>query len=179
MKAKIKLEGLYEAGQGLEDLSKATQRGVLNRALKKAAKPLVDAANANAPEREGHRPPGHRKLKGSIEAIVLRGNAGKAAYAKAMRAGATKKEAGQAARAANRAAAGRGATATVRVRTTVPHAHLQEDGTVRHAAQPFMSPAFHTTKGITQAAVIADLKSEITKAAARAAKRALRKGGKK
>ncbi len=176
MKAKIKLEGLYEAANGLEQLSKATQRAVQRRVLLKAAKPMADAANRNAPEREGRRPKGRKKLKGSVEVVVVRHNAGKSAYHKAMKAGGTKKEAGQAARAANAEAAGRGASAFVRVQTTANHAHLQEYGTVAHAAQRFMGPAFEQHKSAAQASIAGDLKAEIEKTAARAAKRAARKG---
>lgn len=47
--AKVKLEGFAELDKALAELSKAAGKGVLRRSLKKAAEPMADRANANAP----------------------------------------------------------------------------------------------------------------------------------
>lgn len=50
--ADIELTGFKELEKELERLSKAAGKGVLRRSLKKAAQPIADAANANAPKGE-------------------------------------------------------------------------------------------------------------------------------
>lgn len=45
----IKVEGLSELLDGLEELSKATAKNVMRRALNKAADPIQQAAERNAP----------------------------------------------------------------------------------------------------------------------------------
>ncbi|MDF2981407.1 MAG: Bacteriophage HK97-gp10, putative tail-component [Devosia sp.] len=168
MRATMKVEGLAELQKGLEQFKKATQTGVLNRVLRKAAKPVEAAAKANAPVDSG-------ELRDSITTEVVRSNAGKAAFAEAMRSGASRAEAGQAARAANREAAGRGASATVRVRAKAWYAHFVEWGTRKVAARAFLTPALRHNEGAAVKSIAADLKLEIEKTAARVAKRAARK----
>lgn len=171
MKTTLKVEGLAELQKGLEQFKKSTQTGVLNRVLKRAAKPIEAAAKANAPVDSG-------ELRDSITTEVVRQNAGKAAFADAMRSGASRAEAGQAARAANRAAAGRGASATVRVRATAPQSVFNEWGTRKMAAQPFLGPALRHNENGAVRSIAADLKSEIEKTAARVARRAAKRNPK-
>lgn len=168
MRATMKIEGLAELAKGLEQFKKSTQTGVLNRVLKKAAKPVEDAARRNAPVDSGD-------LRDSLTTEVIRTNAGKAAFAEAMRSGASRSEAGQAARAANREAAGQGASATVRVRAKSWYAHFIEWGTRKAGAHPFLGPALRQNEGTAVRSIAADLKSEIEKTAARIAKRARKK----
>ncbi|MDF2811129.1 MAG: hypothetical protein K0S56_2160 [Microvirga sp.] len=168
MKTTLKVEGLAELQKGLEQFKKSTQTGVLTRVLRKAAKPIETAAKANAPVDSG-------ELRDSIITEVIRTNAGKAAYTDAMRSGASRVEAGQAARAANREAAGRGASSTVRVRAKAWYSHFIEWGTRKASAHPFLGPALRQKEGAAVKSIAADLKSEIEKTAARVAKRAARK----
>lgn len=181
MKSTVNISGLRETLKGLEDLKKSTQVGVLNRVLKKAAKPVEASAKRNAPVDDGD-------LKDSIGTVVIRRNAGKSAFAAAMRGGESRQDAAAAAREANAAAAGRGASATVRVRATAPHAHLVEWGTAPHKigdgqhpgakAQPFMGPALRAERADITRTIAADIESEVEKTAARIARRAAKKGTK-
>lgn len=167
MTATMKIDGLQELDAALKQFAKSTQRSVLERTLKKAAKPIEAEAKKLAPEDTG-------ELKSSIRTTVIRSNAGKAAFAEAMRSGATRMEAGQAARAANRAAAGQGASATVRVAATAPHSIFAEFGTVKMSAQPFMRPALHFKGKASVESIKDDLHKEIMATAKRVAAR--RKG---
>ena len=82
---KFKVEGLRELDAALAQFTKSTARGVLNRALRKAAKPILDQARTNAPVDTG-------ELRDSLGIRVTGtgGAAGKAAFAAAMRSGATR-----------------------------------------------------------------------------------------
>lgn len=166
----LRVRGMKETLAGLEGLSKAAARGVLERVLKKAAKPTMNHARSNAPERTG-------ELKQSIKMEVTRQSAGKAAFARAMAGGASRQEAGQAARAANRAAAGKGASASVKVRAAAPHGVFAEYGTLHHPAQPFMRPALDANADAAVKIVGTEMGIEIEKSAKRAAARAARKAG--
>lgn len=168
MRFKLKIDGLKDFDKALGEFSKATARGIITRALKKAAAPIEAQAENNAPKATG-------QLKRSVQTVVIRQNAGKAAFAQAMRSGASRSEAAQAARSANRDAAGAGASATVRVQATAPHAHFIEFGTQTAPAQPFMGPAFQSGRGKAVSAIKTELGKEIDKAAKRAARRAARK----
>lgn len=171
MKTTISISGLRETMAGLDQLSKAMQRSVLRRVLKRAAKPVEDKAKSRV-RADSYESGG---LYRSIGTTVLTHNVGKSAFAQAMRGGAGRAEAGQAARAANAAAAGRGASATVRVQATAPHAHLVEGGTVKMAAEPFMGPALESSRDTVIASIKGDLANEINKAARRAAARAAKR----
>jgi HK97 gp10 family phage protein len=167
----VKIDGLKELLKGLDEFKKSTQRGILERALKKAAKPIVDDAKAAAPVRTG-------ALKKSIATKVIRSNAGKSAYGKAKRAGASDADAASAARAANRAASGQGASALVRVRATAPHAIFAEFGTSnpKYPRHPFMAPALRANSGNVMRTLKSDIKIEMEKSAKRIAARAAKKG---
>lgn len=174
MRVKVSVSGLREVAAGLEDLAKSTQRGVLTRVLKRAAQPVEGAAKSMAPQ-PGKNRYATGKLLASIGTIVLRGNPGKAAFAKSMQGGSSREEAAAAAKAANARAAGRGASATVRVKASAPHAHLIEDGTQKMAAQPFMGPALRQQRDGVIESIKADLANEIEKTAKRAAARAAKR----
>ncbi|RTL96147.1 hypothetical protein EJV44_11250 [Ancylobacter aquaticus] len=168
MKMAMKVEGLVDLEKALQQFSKSTQRGVLTRVLKKAAKPIETAAKNLAPVDTGD-------LKESIETVVLRSSPGKAAFARTMAGGGTRAEAAAAAQTANAAAAGRGTSATVRVQATAPHAHFAEWGTMKSGAHPFMGPALRMNERPAVKEMAADLKTEIEKTAKRVAKRAAKK----
>jgi HK97 gp10 family phage protein len=169
----VKIEGLKELLAGLEEFKKTTQRSILERALKRAAKPVADTAKALAPVKTG-------KLKKSIGTKVIRNNAGKSAFAEAMKGGASKAEAAAAAREANSAAraAGNGPSALVRVQATAPHAIFNEFGARggKMPAHPFMGPALLEGKKKVPVSIAADLKIEMEKSARRIAARAAKKG---
>ncbi|WP_442583766.1 HK97-gp10 family putative phage morphogenesis protein [Mesorhizobium sp. ASY16-5R] len=156
--------GLDEINRALDKLKKSTATGVLNRVLKKAAKPIADKARNNAPRDTG-------ELKKSIKVEVVRSNAGKSAFASVMRDGGTRDDAAEAARAANRFAAGQGASAKVRVRAAARHAHLVEFGTVKMERQPFLLPAFRAGEKPAYASIRQDLLNEIEKTVQRIAVR--------
>lgn len=173
MATTFKIEGLADLKRNLEQFKKSTQRGILERALKKAAKPIVDDAKTLAPVDSGD-------LKKSITTKVIRSNAGKTAYGKAKRGGASDADAVSAARAANRAASGQGASALVRVQATAPHSIFVEFGTSNHnyPRQPFMGPALLGNSGNVMRTLKSDLETEMIKSAKRIAARAAKKGSK-
>lgn len=173
MASSIKIEGLSELLKGLEEFKKSTSRGILERAVKRAAKPVMETAKALAPVDTG-------ELKKSITMKVIRNSAGKVAYADVMRGGGSAEEAAAAAHDANRAAkaAGNGPSALVRVQASAPHAHFSEFGTQHSAPQPFMGPAYLEAKQDVPRSIATDLKIEMEKSARRIAARAAKKGTK-
>lgn len=171
MRMTAKVEGLKELETALKQFARSTQRGVLERTLKKAAAPVAATARNNAPVDTG-------ALKASIVIEVKRTNAGKVAFAEALRSGATRTEAGRAARSANRAAAGQGASAMVRVRAKAPHAIFAEYGTVKSPAHPFLGPALQSNRTGVFATVRQQLAVEIAATAKRVAARNARRNGK-
>ena len=166
----IKVEGLRELDRALAQFSKSTARGVLNRALKKAAVPIRDQAKADAPVDTG-------ELRESINIRVkgVGGSAGKAAYAAAMRAGATRGEAAQAAREASREAGSQPLSAVVSIGADAPHAVFAEYGARGHSGNMFLSAAMRSRATDALALVAKELKVEIDKTAKRVAARAAKK----
>ena len=162
------IRGIKETVAGLEQFKKATARRVIERALKRAATPIVAAAVQNAPVKTGN-------LRKSIRSIVLRNSAGKAAFAEAKASGATDADAAAAAHTANKAAAGAGLSATVRVAAFAYYAPWVELGTTAAAAHPFMGPAFRANRTAAAESIAADLKTEIDASARRIAARKVRK----
>lgn len=165
MKITMKVEGLKEVRAALDELPKATSKNVIKRVLLKQAEPIVRAARAAAPVRYGH-------LKRSIIALYRStgGDAGKSAFAQARAGGASRAEAGQAARAANR---GAGGSAEVIIGPgRHPQAIFQEFGTEHHPAHPFLRPAWDSNKDKVLEGIKDDLWAEIKKAAQRLARKA-------
>lgn len=165
----LKIEGLAEVNRALDQFAASTRRGILNRVLRKAAAPVVSSAKQMAPKDTG-------ELRESISTQIVRSNAGKSAFAAAMRGGASRAEAGAAARTANAEARGQGASAVVRIRARAPHAFFNEFGTTKMAAQPFLGPALRQNKGRVVSIIAHDLKTEIAATARRVAARNARKG---
>lgn len=171
----MQLEGLKELEAALMELPKATGKNVLRRALINAATPMADTARNLAPVRLGH-------LKRSITVGKVKfssGSAGKRAFAEAMARGATRAEAGAAAREANVSNAEDVTSALVIMGPgRHPQATLQEFGTVHHSPHPYMRPAWDQGKSKAAETIRDELKSEIEKAAARLARKALRAAAK-
>ena len=189
MKVTAKVTGMKELEAALMGLEKAaTRKTVARNALKKAGAPIADRANELAPTGET------RRLKGSvIVSTKIVGEAGKAAYAKTMRATAGNKAlATKAMRDARRAAKGTMPPVMMFVGPveTVFYSHLVEFGTAPHInggifagskhpgtrPQPFMRPAWDSTQAEALTRISDELRAEIMKAAKRQAKRRA-KGG--
>lgn len=186
MKVSFRVEGLKELNASLGELEKvATRKTVARNALRKAGEPIASAMRANAPVADG-------QLQGNIAVSTkIKGEAGKAAYAKAMRDTAGNKAmAVKAMRDARRAAKGTLPPVLMFVGPTIkaPHAHLVEFGTGPHingglfagsphpgtAPHPFARPAWDANKDAALQKIAAELAAEINKAAARQAKRRAR-----
>ncbi|WP_234052685.1 MULTISPECIES: HK97-gp10 family putative phage morphogenesis protein [unclassified Xanthobacter] len=169
MKMKVKIDGLRELDKNLAQFKKATQRNILERTLKKAAEPIKKDAQNWAPFDTG-------ELKSSIGVRINRSSAGKTAFAQAMTEGASRTEAAAAARAANKADAGKSLSATVQVGTALYRAHFAEFGTIKQPAQPFLGPAFRANQDKVSGIIKEELGREIEKTAKRLAKRNAKKG---
>lgn len=174
----MKIEGFKELEAALKELPKATSRNCIRRALITAAKPIVDAAIAKAPAR-----PGSGVLKRSILVTKVRftkGEAGKAAFAKALREGKTRSEAREALLEANSAASASGDDITSGIAiigvdyTHAFYAHFVEFGTSHSAPKPFLRPAWESGKVAAAQAIHDVLKDEIEKAVVRIAKKQAR-----
>ena len=168
-KSSFKIEGLKELEKALQSLSKATQGNVLKRAVAEPAADFAEAAAEIAPKSD--KPVLSREIKVSKPKII---NPGKAAFAAAMKGGATRAEAAAAARSANRSAGGSGKSVVTHVGPTKRafHGSLQEFGTAHHRAQPFMRPTWDRMGRQMIDQVKEVLAREIKKAADRAAKKA-------
>ncbi len=179
-RAVVRVEGMEELNLALGELSKAAAKGVMRRTLVKAAKPMVDAAQGNAPVLSG-------ELKQSIVAtakVKNIGDPGDAAYSETMRAGGSRDEALTAMRDARRA----GGSGSMGVEAYVGpvvgskragiKAMVQEYGSVHQAPQPYMRPAYETAKQAVLDLIKDIMTAEIAKAVERARKRALKKAGK-
>lgn len=166
----VKISGLRELDAALAQFKKSTARGVMNRALKKAAKPIAEQARADAPVDTG-------ELRESINIRVKGpgGSAGKAAFAAAMRSGATRGEAAKAAREANREAGSQPMSAVVSIGADAPHAVFAEFGTRTKSGTMFLSAAMKGRAKDALALVGKELKSEIDKTAKRVSARAAKK----
>lgn len=171
---KIRLDGLKELDRALQELTTATAKNVAKRALERAGAPIAASAQANAPKRSG-------KLKA---AVIVSGrakgaNKGAAAFGAALRSGASKAEARQIARDANRGGSNE-VLMYVGVASDTGQGVLQEFGTQHHAPQPFLRPAWDENKDQALKILIDELTAEVEKATARAARKAAKlaaKGG--
>jgi len=166
MKVTVKVEGLRELRAALQQLSQATQKNVLLRVLKRRAEPVAERARQLVPVRVG-------TLRQSIM-VTTRARGAKpaqVAFAAAMRAGATREEAGAAARAANRNNPAAGMAEVFVASTNRRYSHMVEFGTENMAAQPYLRPAWDALKQQVLDGIAADIKAEIDKAVARVARK--------
>jgi HK97 gp10 family phage protein len=146
--APFKLEGLEETIANMEDLSKATNRNALRRVQLKAGQPTADTAARLAPVERG-------VLSFSIVVSprLTRRHKGE----QRDRASEVEVYIGP--------AGGQGA---------LYYASHTEFGTIDTPAQPYLRPAWESTKGEVLRLVTEGLKEEVGKAAARAARKAAR-----
>lgn len=169
MRVTMKIAGARELDAALAEFKKATARNILQRTLMKAADPVLETAQALAPERTG-------VLKSKIrkDARKPKGHASKAAFAEAMAAGATRSEAAAAQRAFNRENGQTFAEVFVGVEDRVAQAWPQEIGTVNHAPHPYIRPAIEQRAADAQRIIETELSGEIERARQRAARKALK-----
>ncbi len=117
----FKVQGIVYGQKQVEDalkqLSKATGKSVLRRALKESSKPTVEAARRLVPVGDGN-------LRDSI---IANSKLSASQAAKTLRRGAVRLYVGT--------SWPKGA-----------HGHLQEFGTAHHGSQPFLRPAWDATK---------------------------------
>lgn len=145
---KLDLSGGADLEKALFELKSATAKSVTRRVLKKAAEPVAERGAELAPERSG-------ALKESITVSTkLTRN--------------QRREAGAPAPDEARVHVGPSYDLGAGGR----HGHLQEFGTVKMAAQPFMRPAWEETKDKVLADVEEGMSVEVAKSAARARRRA-------
>lgn len=144
----MKVEGFRELEKALEQFSQSVGRGVMRRALKKAAQPIADAMRSGAPEDEGD-------LKESIAVSTKLSDRQKRMHKKMFSDD----------KASVEMFVGAG---------PLPQAHLQEFGTVDQSPQPFARPAWDSNKNQALETIKTELWSEIEKSAARAARKTAR-----
>jgi HK97 gp10 family phage protein len=170
MKTTVKIEGLSELEAALQELPRATGGNVLKRAIVKPATAFAEKARERATKRTGDLKRGI--VVGKPRVI----SAGKAAFAEAMRRGASRAEAGAASREANRESGGAGRHAVVAVGPTrsAYYGQFQEFGTARIAARPFMRPTWDAMQFQMAEDIKMTLADEIERARARLARKAAR-----
>lgn len=164
----VRIDGLKDLDAALSDFSKATAGNILKRAVGAAGAMIAEHAIEIAPEDTGNL---KREIKVSTPKII---SPGKAAFAQAMRETGDRAIAAEAAHAANREAGGSGRSAVAQVGPTKKAGEgiLQEFGTVKMRAQPFMRPTWDAYDDAALEVIKETLAEEIDKAAARAEKKA-------
>lgn len=150
---KMHISGLRELDRALSDLTKATARNVLRRVGNGALQPMAEAAQGAAP-----------KASGDLEISIV------VSSKRTRRAGGTAAE--------RRLARQNGYTVAMGPASgkgVLNYATFVEFGTVDTPAQPYMRPAWAQGKDAALDYVISNLRIEIDKASARAARRAAKK----
>jgi len=156
----VSTSGFAALDKALAELPKATARNVLKRTLVKAGEPIAEEARRLAPVASG-------ELKTTIAVSSrIKNKVGNAEFAAAMRAGLGKDAARQALRDARRGAGGSFAEMFVGP-ASLPQAHMNEFGTSKMAAQPYMRPAWDSEKMNSLAIIKSELGSQIIAAAKR------------
>ncbi len=183
MRLSVKTEGFAELDAALGEFKKATARNIMRRALIAAAQPMVDMASRLAPDDPVTGPPDlHTSIKASSK---IKNTVGNKEFSAVLSGGGSIGEARAALADARRAANGEGSFAEAYVgpvlssKRNAIKAIVQEFGSVNQAAQPYMRPAWEATQGAVLEGIKSALKSEIDKATARAAARALKLAAKK
>lgn len=146
--AAFRVEGLEETVANMEDLAKATNRNAMRRTLLKAGEPTADTAARLAPEERG-------VLAFSI--VVSPQLTSRHKSEQRNRASEVEVYIGP--------AGGQGA---------LFYASHVEFGTILTPGQPYMRPAWESTKGQVLGLVVSGLSEEVGKAAARAARKVAR-----
>lgn len=148
MNVSAKVEWLKGSDKALAEVgSKATQKNVLTRTLKKAAEPMDTLASSLAPVDTG-----------KLQISIITGTK----LTRRQRSSAYK--------------AGKLGVAEVHVGTELSRGMFQEFGTYKMLPSPFMRPAWDTVKGRCQDIIATELWVEIRKAADRAARKRAKAG---
>lgn len=167
MSVSVKVSGFRELDRALALLPKAAAKATLIRTLKKAAQPMADHASALAPVDTG-------ELRSSIiVSSKLANNIGKREFHEVMKAGGTRKEAGKAMHLARSTAQGQsfavvymGPSQAKSKRDGIKRM-AQEFGTIRHAPNPYMRPAWEAKKMSSLEIIRRELAQEIMNTARR------------
>jgi HK97 gp10 family phage protein len=147
---KMRTEGFAEIERELDKLSKVAGKGVLRRSLQKAGEPLAENMRSLAPRNDD-------ELVQSIAVSTKLSKRQRSQHRKMFKDD----------RAAVEVFVGAGA---------LPQAHLQEFGTIFHAAQPFARPAWDSDKVPLLGRLTTITREELDKALARAMRRAKKLG---
>lgn len=148
MKVTIKIEGLKELQDALRELPKSTGKNVMRRVLLARAEPVAEAARQLVPIDKGN-------LQASINVSTRLTRRQRGRHRKVHRDDVE-------------VFVGPGSN---------PAGHLQEFGTSRHPAQPFMRPAWDRAKDAVLEGIKEDMWAEIEKVVQRRAKRAAKAAG--
>lgn len=165
---KIQVLGLKELEDALNDLPRAVARGTLTRALKKTAQPIADDEKRRVRVRSGE------TRDSVIVTTKVRNQVGLQEYGETIASGGSREEAVGALRAARRAGGSDGARAEVSIGPTKFTAVFLERGTFKMPAFPFVRPAWEAGKYRALDDISTQLKNEIDKSVARAARKAAR-----
>jgi HK97 gp10 family phage protein len=157
----VKLEGFRELDQALMELPKATAKSVLRRVAKGALEPMAAMAAGRAPERTG-------KLSFSIAVSEKRTRRAKGSSAKKLIGGQWRSDPKTSIEMAMGPAGGLG---------TLSYATWAEFGTSDTVAKPFMRPSWDSGSHAALGYIKSQLRIEIDKAAARAARKAAKLRG--
>lgn len=147
----FKIEGLAELDEALKELPKATARNVLKRVLLESAVPISRDARAAAPD-----DPATSGF--DLHTSVVEGT-----------------------RLSRRQKRANKQESDVEVYVgagPLPQAHLQEFGSARHSAQPFLRPAWDANVGPVLDTIADKIRDEIEKARKRLARKAEREAAK-
>lgn len=167
--SKFRIDGLRETEAALAELGKSLGRSVLRRVAIKALEPMQATAQQLAP----NDPDTQASIAETIIVTTKRPKGEKSAAARAYASAGG----GSAGKAAAKAAGG-GEVTVFMGPNRDPKAVQQEFGNVNHGPQPFMRPAWDEHKRPALDFVGDELWSEISKTAARKAKREARKAAK-
>lgn len=148
-----KIEGLSDLNLTLRQLPKAVARNALRKVLLKRAKPFADTMRNLVPD--DPRTPNNKDLKGSIGVGIKLSKRQARLHRK------EHKDDKQFAE----VFVGAGA---------IPHAHLNEFGTINMSPQPFVRPSWEENRGAALSGLKDDFWSSIKKASDRYAKRLAR-----
>ncbi len=147
-RSSVRIDGLKELDEALSQLPKATGKNVLRRVGVLALAPVIADAKRFVPVHLGD-------LRDSLRVTTKLSKRQQRENAKAVAKG----------------------KATVQLyagAAALPHAHLQEFGTVNHPPQPFMRPAWDANKDKILELIRTELGTEIEKAAGRLARKTAR-----
>jgi HK97 gp10 family phage protein len=147
-KGSVRIDGLKELDEALSQLPRATGKNVLRRIGIRSLAPVISAAKSNVPVYRGD-------LRDSLKVTTKLSKRQQRENARAV-------------------ADGKASVQLYAGAAALPHAHLVEFGTATMPPQPFMRPAWDANKDEVLQIIKDELGDEITKAAARLARKTAR-----